>query len=493
MALGGSRTLKLSILADIDNLKKNLDAGSKEVDGFGGKVGDFAKKAGAAFALAGAAAAAYAGKYLLEATKNAIADEEAQKNLALTLKNTTGATNDQIAAVEKYITQTSLSKGITDDQLRPAFERLTRSTKNTEESQKLLNLALDISTATGKPLEAVANALGKAYDGNANALGKLGLGIDATILKSGDLNLITTALADNFGGFATQRAETFSGKMDRLKIAFDEAQETIGSYILDAITPLLSAFVDKGVPAISKFADSLGKTLGPAFTEIFTFIRDDLLPILMTWWKFLYEEVIPAIISVVGPILLSIKSAFDKISGAIKDNSTELQPFFDLLRKVWEFSKKYLIPEFSGPFVFALNAIATLVSTLIVGFSQLVGFMSKAFTQAQNIVNLIKNNVDIFSGQTGLLGFALGKITGKASGGPVTSGSSYIVGERGPELFTPNASGMITPNNRLGGGGTTINVNVTGAIDPEGTARSIINVLNNSFYRGTGGSTALVS
>ena len=88
MALGGSRTLKLSILADIDNLKKNLDAGSKEVDGFGGKVGDFAKKAGAAFALAGAAAAAYAGKYLLEATKNAIADEEAQKNLALTLKNT---------------------------------------------------------------------------------------------------------------------------------------------------------------------------------------------------------------------------------------------------------------------------------------------------------------------------------------------------------------------------------------------------------------------
>jgi hypothetical protein len=66
------------------------------------------------------------------------------------------------------------------------------------------------------------------------------------------------------------------------------------------------------------------------------------------------------------------------------------------------------------------------------------------------------------------------------------------VGERGPELFTPNASGMITPNNRLGGSsGTIINLNVTGAIDPEGTARSIINVLNNSFYRGTGGANSL--
>jgi hypothetical protein len=49
---------------------------------------------------------------------------------------------------------------------------------------------------------------------------------------------------------------------------------------------------------------------------------------------------------------------------------------------------------------------------------------------------------------------------------------------------------MITPNNRLGGG-TTINLNVTGAIDPEGTARTIIDVLNNSFYRGTGGANSL--
>ena len=158
---------------------------------------------------------------------------------------------------------------------------------------------------------------------------------------------------------------------------------------------------------------------------------------------------------------------------------------------MWEFSKKYLIPEFSGPFVFALNAIATLVSTLITGFSQLVGFMSNAYTQAKRVVDLINNNKDIFAAQSGLLGFVIGKVAGRASGGPVTGGTSYIVGERGPELFTPNSSGMITPNNRMGGGGTTINLNVTGAIDPEGTARSIINVLNNSFYRGTGGANSL--
>ena len=493
MAIGGSRTLKLSILADIDNLKKNLDTGSKEVDGFGGKLGGFAKKAGKAFAIAGAAAGAYAGVLLVEGVKAAIEAEAAQAPLATTLKNVTGATNDQIKATENYITQTALANGITDDVLRPSLDRLVRSTEDVTKAQELQQLALDISAGTGKDLSAVTEALAKAYDGNFTSLKKLGVKLDDNIISSKNFDAAAIVLAETFGGQATTKAETFAGKMDRLKVAFGEAQETVGSYILDAITPLLSSFVDKGIPAIQGFADSLGKTLGPAFGEIFKFVRDDLLPVLQAWWEFLYEEVIPAIGSVVGPILLSIRDAFQKIAGAVKDNSTELQPFFDLMRKVWDFAKKYLIPEFSGPFVKALGAIATLVETLIIGFSQLVGFMKNAYDQAKNIVNLINNNKDIFAAQSGILGFVIGKVAGRASGGPVTGGTSYMVGERGPELFTPNASGMITPNNRLGGGNTTINLNVSGAIDPEGTARSIINVLNNSFYRGTGGSTALVS
>jgi hypothetical protein len=490
MAIGGSRTLKLSILADIDNLKKNLDAGSNEVEGFGSKLGDFGKKAAAAFAVAAAAAVAYAGKLLIDGVKSAIADEAAQAKLATTLRNVTGATNDQIKATESYITQTALANGITDDVLRPSLDRLIRSTKDSTEAQRLQQLALNIAAGTGKELGAVTEALAKAYDGNFGALKKLGVPLDENIIKTKDFDAAAAALAATFEGQASTQADTFQGKMARLTVAFDEAKETVGSYVLDAITPLLSTFVDKGIPAITNFANTLGQKLGPAFAQIFVFVRDDLLPVLQAWWKFLYEEVIPAIISVVGPILLSIKSAFDKVSGAIKDNSTELQPFYDLLRKVWEFSKKYLIPEFSGPFVFALNAIATLVATLITGFSQLVGFMSKAYDQAKRVVDLIDNNKDIFAAQSGLIPFVIGKLAGRASGGPVTSGSSYIVGERGPELFTPNSSGMITPNNRMGGN-TTINLNVTGAIDPEGTARTIIDVLNNSFYRGTGGANSL--
>ena len=143
--MAGSRTLKLSILADVDDLKKKLDTGSKEVEGFGGKMEKFGKVAAAAFAAAAAAAAAYAVKLAVDGVKAAIEDEAAQKRLANALENVTGATEAQIKAVEEQILKTSLATGVADDQLRPALQRLATATGSVTQSQDLLNLALDIS------------------------------------------------------------------------------------------------------------------------------------------------------------------------------------------------------------------------------------------------------------------------------------------------------------------------------------------------------------
>jgi hypothetical protein len=490
MAIGGSRTLKLTILGDVDNLKKSLGAANDDVDKSSSKMGDFGKKVAAAFAVAAIAAAAYAGKLLIDGVKSAIEDEAAQAKLATTLKNVTGATNDQIKATEDYITKTALANGITDDVLRPSLDRLVRSTKDVTKAQELQQLALNIAAGTGKELGAVTEALAKAYDGNFGALKKLGVPLDENIIKTKDFDAAAAALAATFEGQASTQADTFAGKMDRLNVAFGEAKETVGSYVLDAITPLLSTFVDKGVPAISAFADGLGKTLGPAFAKIFEFIRDELLPILVKWWEFLYKEVIPAIGSIVGPALEGLRDAFFKIKKVIADNSEELKPFFDLLKQIWEFTKKYLAPFLGTVFKASLEGIATAVTILVTGFSSLVSFITAAYEMMKKLVSFIASN-PILKGIGNLFDRAFSG--GKAMGGPVMSGTSYLVGERGPELFTPNASGMITPNNRLGGSGSTvINLNVTGAIDPEGTARSIINVLNNSFYRGTNGANNLV-
>ena len=75
---GQSRTLKLSILADVDQLKKSLAQANGDVDNSSSKMGEFSKKAGLAFAAAGAAAGAYAVKLAVDGVKAAIEDEAAQ-------------------------------------------------------------------------------------------------------------------------------------------------------------------------------------------------------------------------------------------------------------------------------------------------------------------------------------------------------------------------------------------------------------------------------
>ena len=536
---GQSRTLKLSILADVDQLKKSLNTGSNEVEGFGSKLGGFAKKAGAAFAVAGAAAAAYAGTLLVDGVKSAIEDEAAQAKLATTLKNVTGATNNQIKAVEDYITQTALANGITDDQLRPSLDRLIRSTKDATKAQELQSLALDIAAGTGKDLSAVSEALGKAYDGNLGALKRLGVGIDDSIIKSKNFDAAAAALSKTFEGQASKQAETFQGKMARLTVAFDEAKETVGSYVLDALTPLLSAFVDKGIPAIQDFANNLGKTLGPAFGQIFKVIRDDLLPILTKWWKFLYEEVIPAIGSIVGPILEGLKNAFDRIKKAITDNSAELQPFYDALEKVWDFIKKYLAPLLGGTFKTALEGIGTIVSGLVTGFSKLVGFISNTITKIKEFVNFVKDNpvTRFFFGDSGDkslkagVSFDSGSTTGGFGGSTTTTSTAAaaptFLGGNDPRTFTgaplesfsPGMQAAILRKNELAaeterlrkaradaaaaraaatGGLSTaerivINVQAASVIDEEGFNRAVVEALNNSYYRGTNGPGSLVA
>ena len=180
------RTLKLEILAETKQFVDGMSKSQKQTETFGDKITDFGKKAALAMAAFGAAAVTAGVQF----AKAAAEDQQAANRLADTLKAVTGATNTQIAAVEKYITATSLATGITDDQLRPSFERLARSTKSVNEAQDLLNLSLDLAAATGKPLEAVTNSLAKAYDGNYTSLNRLGLGIDQGLIKAKDFDSI---------------------------------------------------------------------------------------------------------------------------------------------------------------------------------------------------------------------------------------------------------------------------------------------------------------
>ena len=253
----GNRTLKLSILADVDDLKKKLGEADKAVESNSSKISEFGKKAAAAFAVAAAAAVAYGTKLAVDGVKSAIEDEQAQLRLAAALESATGATEAQIQATEDYILKTSLATGVADDQLRPAFQRLAVSTKDVNEAQRLLNLSLDIAKGRGLELETVANALGRAQDGNTTALGRLGLGLSKSELATLSFTEVQQKLSDLYGGAASKNAETFQGKIDRLKVGFDEAKESLGYALLPFVERFIGFLNETGIPTLNGFIAGL--------------------------------------------------------------------------------------------------------------------------------------------------------------------------------------------------------------------------------------------
>jgi hypothetical protein len=491
--MAGIPKVKITFDADFDELKKGVKGAQTEVQGFSDKIGKFGKVAAAAFAAASVAALAYAGKLAIDGVKSAIADEAAQKKLQLTLQNVTGATDAQVKATEQYITKTQLAFGVTDTELRPSLERLARATGDVDKAQKLQALALDISAGSGKSLEAVTNALAKAQEGNTASLAKLGVGLSSAQLKTLSMDEITKKLADTFENQASAKADTFQGKMARLSEAFNEGKETVGGFILDAITPLVSGFVDKVIPALSKMSESLGKDLEAPLNSIKGVIVDFVIPAFKGLYTYLFDYVIPFFAKVFGPAIEGISNAFDKVKKAIGDNEADLKPLLDLFKAVATFVKDTMGPAIGTVLKVAFEVVGTAIAAVITGVSKLVGFFDDVIEKIKAFIKLVKDN-PVVSGISGVIDKIFGG--GKAAGGPVSGGTTYMVGERGPELFTPSSSGTIIPNHRLGGsggGGSVYNITVNGAIDPEGTARTIINILNNSSYRGTLGAGAFAS
>jgi hypothetical protein len=467
--MAGSRTLKLSILADVADLKKNLDTGSKEVEGFGGKLEKFGKVAAAAFAAAAAAAAAYAVKLAVDGVKAAIEDEAAQKRLANALQNVTGATEKQIAAVEEQILKTSLATGVADDKLRPALQRLAVATGSVTQSQDLLSLALDISAATGKDVEAVSNALGKAYEGNTSALGRLGIGLSSAEIKTLGLEGTVKELANTFGGAATVQANTFEGQIARLKVGFDEAKESVGAALLPTLQKLLDYFINTVIPKFIEFKDAALKPVTDAIarnkdslTILYNFIKDFVVPILLnnlgSALGFI-GKVAGGILDVIGAVVRGIQSAvgfaIDAINGLIRAyNAIPLLPNIPTVTK----------PSFTSPSIGGGG-----------GGGVTGGGVTGGGVTGGGVTG---------GGVTGGGGGGGGGVTVPVVGGVMPTFPSGLVpsGKAIPSNFDVAAARRGEER-----GNVIVNVNAPSAIDEEGFTRAVILALNNSTNRGTTG------
>jgi hypothetical protein len=176
------------------------------------------------------------GKFTKDSVRMALADDKANKMLTKTLKNL--GLGYAALPLTDFVDKLQRATGVSEDQLRPALNKLLLATNSVTQSQKLLNLALDISATTGKSVEVTASALSKAYLGNTKALFSLGTGITKAELKSLSFEQQIAKVTSLVGGQAAVAANTYSGAVDKLTVAAKEAQETIGTALVNAIVRL---------------------------------------------------------------------------------------------------------------------------------------------------------------------------------------------------------------------------------------------------------------
>jgi ElaB/YqjD/DUF883 family membrane-anchored ribosome-binding protein len=400
--------------AGIDKAKKEF----KSLEGVSAKTQYAIKKA----AVPAAAAIAGLGAALFDATKGAMEDAAAQKELARQLEISTGATNAQVASVEDWISAQGSALGVADDELRPALAALSRVTYDLEESQKAASLAMDIAAATGKPLETVTNALAKAYGGNTAALAKLDPSLRDMIKGGASLDDVFAALGGTFGGAAQEAANTAEGGFKRLSLSLSETKESIGA----ALLPI----VEKALPVLQKFAE----------------------------WAQNNPNVFLGIAAAIGAVAVAITAV--NFAMALNPFSAIAAGIALLVVAVVAAYKKFETFR---------NVVRSVVNGVLTYFETVANAWIKTANLIIRGLNLIKPGKDIPSipevsfgrmggGESGEGRGAGLAVPAMAAGGVVTSPTLALIGEAGPEA--------VIPLSRMGDmGSTTYQINVHGG-DP---------------------------
>jgi hypothetical protein len=196
----------------------------------------FKKLAGAAGIGLSTAAVIKFGK---EAAKAFIADEKAANRLAMSVKNL--GLGFEAPRIERYISELSAMSGVTDDQLRPAMQKLLQTTGSVAKAQELLSQATDIAAGSGVDYETVVNDLSMAYVGQTRGLRKYSLGLSVAELKTMKFSDVQDKLNKQFTGANAAYLTTYAGKMQLISTAAGEASEKIGGALVESLVAAFAA------------------------------------------------------------------------------------------------------------------------------------------------------------------------------------------------------------------------------------------------------------
>jgi phage-related protein len=319
---------------------KGLTDAENSLSGFGKTLGGIGAAAGAAFAAASVAAGAFA----VSSIKAAADSEAISRGMQNAVANTQlfGSTAADISkatdALDKHSTKLAEMTGIDDELINQIkthwMEVPAISAMGIDGINKMAQTAADVAAGTGKDIESVSNIFSKALENPETALGKLQkAGIFVTdsqkeiydsMIAAGDAAGAQGYLMDQLGEKYKGAAEAAANPFDRLKVIFENLQETVGKALLPAIEAV--------VPVIADFFNKL--TASPDFTDFmvqladtFSQLLDAILPILPPLMDMILS-VLPPLMDLIGllaPIVVDLINAFMPLIDGV------LPPLIDLI------------------------------------------------------------------------------------------------------------------------------------------------------------------
>jgi hypothetical protein len=514
-----SRTLKLSILADVDNLTKNLKTGSQDVDTFGTKLADFGKKAAAAFAVAAVAAAAFAVKFAKDAIVAGEAAATANARIEQ-INKSMGLFGDSVNVVSerliKYAEETARATGIDTNSIKATQAKLLTfkelaATANEVGGQfdRATKAAIDLASAGFGAAETNAVQLGKALNDpikGLTALARSGVTFTEqekerikTLVQS---NKIGEAQAEILKAIEMQvggTAEATANATEKMKVGFQQVSERVGIALLPIVEKFTNFLLDKLFPTFERYILPVVQKLTAAFSEDNGGLGDRI------------NKLANILKSLFLPIWNGLVSAFNSVKGAVQDN---LQGFIEL----GTYITKFLAPIIGTVLGGALNiagkiasGVITVVGGVVKAINAVIGtaidginLLIKAYNAIPflgNIPTISKPSISapsIPSASMPSISTKLPTISAATTGGTSasTTGGS---GGGGGGVSTAAKSAVSTAAVMAAGSfdvgsfrmaeerGNTYNINVTGALDKEGVARQIVEIINDSGARGTGG------
>lgn len=499
---------------ELDITIKAKDEASREIgkvtDSLGGLSGILgtAGKAIVGFGIAGASAAAAFG--IASINQYSKVGDEVEK-----MSKRTGLAAESVSA------------------LRVAADMGGTSIETIEKSIKKMQLGMEVAADGTSTFGNVLNQLGlDAEEFEGQGLDAHFMGIGNAIGAVKDPTLRAQLAMEAFGVSGTQllpmfeegafSMEEWKQKAKELGVSFDEVSAGNAARLNDAIGAMKTAFAGLTL--------QVGGELAPVITDL---IENQLIPLSTQFiamlptigevtdgFKGLWQSFVQAVeafdqsTGIITQLRIGFQEVWDRVANelapALRELWVAMQPLMPLIEAL---AKVALVA-----LVLALKIAIELLLIIIKAFVDMATFAAKVATTLltifkpaiettkaviQSLIGPIQQAIDMFNGMRAAaaaayaaaqnaVSRAVNTITGRATGGPVTGGTPYIVGERGPELFVPSSSGTIVPNGALSGSpsiklfeGATINV--TNSADEDRLVRKVASELANVLQSQRGG------